>query len=97
RTSARTSHAARRPPGGRPPPPGCPAGAGAGSPPRRAVLRRPPDRRDQPGLANVDAAPPVPVQRLVGSLFPASLPSASLPLLACEVVPPGEPGASGRI
>ena len=32
-----------------------------------------PDRRDQPGLADVDAAHPVPVQRLVGHLLHPSL------------------------
>jgi len=48
------------------------------------------------GLADVDAAHPIPVQRLIGQLCHASLTSASPHLLACEVVPPGEPGAERK-
>ena len=70
--------------------------AGLLHPPRRITIGWHPDRRDQPGLADIDAAHPVPVQRLVGHLFHASLTSALLHLLTCEVVPPGEPGASGE-
>jgi site-specific DNA recombinase len=70
--------------------------AGLLHPPRRIPIRWHPDRRHQPSLADVDAAHPVPVQRLVGHLFHVSLTSAFLHLLACEVVPPGEPGGERR-
>jgi hypothetical protein len=49
--------------------------AGLSRTPCRIPIRGHPDRRHQPGLADVDAAHPVPVQRLVGHLFHASLTS----------------------
>ena len=50
-------------------PPGRAEGTGFGRPPGRILVRRHPDRRDHPGFADVDAAHPVPVQRLVRHLF----------------------------
>ena len=54
--------------------------AGLGHPPCRVTIGWHPDRRHQPGLADVDAAHPVPVRRLVGHLFHASFTSAFLAL-----------------
>jgi hypothetical protein len=45
---------------------GC-EGAGPGGPPRRITIRGHPDRRHHLRLADVDAAHPVPVQRLFGT------------------------------
>ena len=55
-------------------PPGRAEAAGLGRPPRRVTVGRHPDRRGHPGLADVDAADPVPVQRLVTHLLHASHP-----------------------
>jgi len=49
-------------------PPGGAEAAGLRCPPRRVLIRGHADRRDHPGLADVDAAHPVPVQRLAGHL-----------------------------
>ena len=56
----------------------------------RVTIGGNPDRRGHPGLADVDAVHPVPVQRLIGHLFHASHLSWT-GLLACKAVPPGKP------
>src|SRR5262249_62023377 len=85
-------HPARQP---HPPPPGRPEAAGLARPPHRAGIRRHPDRRGHPGLADVDAAHPVPVQRLVGHLVHA--PRLFLArLLAPALVPPPTPRPSPK-
>ncbi len=61
------------------PAPGGREGAGLAHPPLRVGIRRDPDRGVQLGLADVDAADPVPVQRLVGDLFHRPLTSSSFP------------------
>jgi hypothetical protein len=68
--------------------------AGLGRPPRPVPVRRHPDRRDQPGLGDVDAARPVPVQWLVLMGALPRLPPL-LPLAAnLRGGTAGEPGAS---
>ena len=63
--------------------PGGAEAAGLSHPPRRVPIRGHPDRHCHLGLADINAAYPVPVQRLIGHLFHATLPPPAPGLLAC--------------
>jgi hypothetical protein len=80
------------------PAPGGREAAGLLRPPCRVLIRRHPDRRVHLRLADIDAAHPVPVQRLIGHLFHTSLhlPVPGPLACCCQEAPPGEPGASGK-
>jgi len=72
-------------------------GTGLSRPPRRIPVRWHPDRRHHLRLADIDAAHPVPVQRLVSHLVHASLLLPGPGRLACEQVPPGDLEGKRRI